>query len=122
MRDRAKLAAWGVIFLWNFRDGQNHSKLEAETLKTDSYDTNFLPFFVVPLPLNSSDQFSVMRDSLKKISVMRDRYLPFATLSKGLITLPKMFTIAKSENSQDVETYRISSNKRLHSNKRPPLE
>ena len=49
---------------------------------------------------------------------MRDRYLPFATLSKGLITLPKMFTIAKSENSQDVETYRISSNKSLHSNKR----
>ena len=53
---------------------------------------------------------------------MRDRYLPFATLSKGLITLPKMFTIAKSENSQVVETYRISSNKRLHSNKRSPLE
>ena len=99
-------------FLWNFRDGQNHSKLEAETLKTESYDTNFLPFFVVPLPLNSSDQFSVMRD----------RYLPFATLSKGLITLPKVFTIAKSENSQDVETYRISSNKRPHSNKSPPPE
>ena len=39
---------------------------------------------------------------------MRDRYLPFATLSKGLIMLPKMFTIAKSENSQDVETYGIS--------------
>ena len=55
---------------------------------------------------------------------MRDRYLPFATLSKGLITLPKMFTIAKSENSQDayVETYGISSNKRPRSNKRPPSE
>ena len=50
---------------------------------------------------------------------MRDRYFLFATLSKGFITLPKMFTIAKSENSHDVETYRISSNKRLHSNKRP---
>ena len=53
---------------------------------------------------------------------MRDRYLPFATLSKGLIMLPKMFTIAKSENSQDVETYGISSNKRPRSNKRPPSE
>ena len=63
-----------------------------------------------------------MRDNLKKISVMRDRYLPFATLSKGLIMLPKMFTIAKSENSQDVETYGISSNKRPRSNKRPPSE
>ena len=56
-----------------------------------------------------------MRDSLKKISVMRDRYLPFATLSKGLIMLPKMFTIAKSENSQDVETYGISATKRPRS-------
>ena len=35
---------------------------------------------------------------------MRVRYLPFATLSKELIMLPEMFTIAKSENSQYVET------------------
>ena len=33
-----------------------------------------------------------------------------------------MFTIAKSENSQDVETYGISLNKRPRSNKRPPSE
>ena len=53
---------------------------------------------------------------------MRDRYLPFGTLSKGLIILPEMLKIATSENSQYVETYRISSNKRPRSNKRPPTE
>ena len=81
MRDRAQ--AWCVIFLWNFRDGQNHSKLEAETLKTDSYDTNSLPFFVVPLPLNSSDQFSVMRDSLKKSALCVIGTSPLALCQKG---------------------------------------
>ena len=45
-----------VIFLWNFRDGWYHLKLEAETLKIQSYGTNFLPFFLVSRPLISSDQ------------------------------------------------------------------
>ena len=33
-----------------------HLKLEAETFKIDIYDTNFLPFFLFPRPLISSDQ------------------------------------------------------------------
>ena len=32
-------------FPLKFRDGPYHSKLEAESLKIDSYDTSFLPFF-----------------------------------------------------------------------------
>ena len=45
-------------------------------MKIDSYDTNFLPFFLVPRPLISSDQmilfyFSAIRD---KIGMVRDRY------------------------------------------------
>ena len=45
-----------VIFLWNFRDGWYHLKLEAEILKIQSYGTNFLPFFLVSRPLISSYQ------------------------------------------------------------------
>ena len=33
-----------------------HLKIEAETFKIDIYDTNFLPFFLFPRPLISSDQ------------------------------------------------------------------
>ena len=36
---------WRMTFLWHFCDGWYHLKLEAETIKKDGYDTNFLPFF-----------------------------------------------------------------------------
>ena len=36
-----------------------HLKLEAETFKIDIYDTNFLPFFLFPRPLISSDQMLI---------------------------------------------------------------
>ena len=54
----------------------------------DSYETNFLPFFLVTRTLIFSEQmiivdvvnilfyFSVIRDSLKEIGVMRDRSPP----------------------------------------------
>ena len=48
--------AWRMIFLWNFRDGWYHLKLEVEILKIDGYYTTFLPFFHLPWPLISSDQ------------------------------------------------------------------
>ena len=32
-------------FPWHFCDGWYHLKLEADTLKKDGHDTNFLPFF-----------------------------------------------------------------------------
>ena len=51
--------AWPVIFLWNFLDDKYHLKQEAETLKINSYDANFLPFFLVPRPLISSDQIII---------------------------------------------------------------
>ena len=37
--------AWWMTFLWHSCDGWCHLKLEAETLKKDGHDTNFLPFF-----------------------------------------------------------------------------
>ena len=69
----------------------NNYYLKAETLKIDSYETNFLPFFLVLRPLISSDQHGVFAsknirapeeniDSVDNIlfyfSVMRDRYSP----------------------------------------------
>ena len=65
-----KFPWWLILFETRSRD-----------IEIDSYDTNFLPFFLVPRPLISSDQmiigylltnltyhsfFSVMRDSFKK--------------------------------------------------------
>ena len=72
-------------------------------MKIDRYDTNFLPFisrFSTSGFLRSNDNrilvnvvnilfhFSVMRDSFKKIGVMRDRYSPFATLISLLVGWP----------------------------------
>ena len=68
-------------FPLNFRDGYYHLKLhvEAETLKIESYDTNFLSFSLVPRPLISSGQMIIYMilvnvvDILYNFSVMRDR-------------------------------------------------
>ena len=59
-----KFPLWLISFETRSRD-----------IKIDSWDTNFLPFFLVSRPLISSDQmilfyFSVKRD---KIGMVRDR-------------------------------------------------
>ena len=91
--------AWHAIFLWNFCAGECHLKQEAETLKIDSYDTSFLPFFLLSRPLISSDQMIIytclsrITEKLKRYinyimlffpwCVMRERYPHFATLSEA---------------------------------------
>ena len=74
--------AWWMTFLWHSCDGWYHLKLEAETLKKDGHDTNFLPFFsffnrtshflrsnndrILVNVVNIWFYFSVMPDSLEK--------------------------------------------------------
>ena len=67
----------------------------------DSYETNFLPFFLVTRTLIFSEQmiivdvvnilfyFSVIRDSLKEIGVMRDRSPPLYHPAIHTSPLPK---------------------------------